>query len=223
MVDREGVNIYMAKSQQDKIIDTIRENYVSAIIGLIIVILGIGYIYSTIKARNATQDLAKQENSQNFNQQDTISGRTYKVQKGDTLWSIAERKYQSGYNFSDIVTANKLKNQNTLEIGQNLILPDVPSKKITVGLITPTVAKVAPTVVPTRDVLPTKATVKTTPKAPITINGTSYTIIRGDNLWSIAVRAYGDGYKWTEIWKANKKMISNPNLIYAGNKLVLPR
>jgi nucleoid-associated protein YgaU len=40
-------------------------------------------------------------------------------------------------------------------------------------------------------------------------------------LWTIAVRAYGDGYKWTEIAKANK--LVNPNLIHPGNVFVLPR
>jgi nucleoid-associated protein YgaU len=56
-------------------------------------------------------------------------------------------------------------------------------------------------------------------------NGTtvvgSYTVVKGDSLWSIAVKAYGDGYKWVSIAKANK--LDNPNVIHAGNVLVIPK
>jgi nucleoid-associated protein YgaU len=45
--------------------------------------------------------------------------------------------------------------------------------------------------------------------------------VKGDSLWKIAVRAYGDGYKWVSIAKANK--LVNPNLIHSGNVLTLPR
>ncbi len=219
------------KKQQDTLIETIQNNYVSALIGLIIVILGIGYIYNSIKARNAVTDTKEnQEQMQEDNQDNSISGRTYKVQKGDTLWSIAERKYESGYNYTDIVVANKLKNENDIEIGQSLMLPDVKAKTKTTGNVTPTQVVTKPTATvtpqPTK-VQPTqqpKVTMKVeVKKAPITINGTSYTVVKGDSLWNIAVRAYGDGYKWTQIWNANKKMISNPDLIYSGSKLTLPR
>ncbi len=48
-----------------------------------------------------------------------------------------------------------------------------------------------------------------------------YTVEKGDSLWKIAVKVYGDGYKWVEIAKENK--ITTPNIIYSGNILVLPR
>ncbi|OGK16039.1 hypothetical protein A2690_01315 [Candidatus Roizmanbacteria bacterium RIFCSPHIGHO2_01_FULL_39_12b] len=211
------------RTQQDRIIETIRENYVSALIGLIIVVLGIGYVYNTIKNRtNLKNNQAAQEEVTEQSQQGTISGRTYKVQKGDTLWNIAERKYQSGFNYVDIVTANKLKSANSIEVGQNLTLPDVPSKKITVGKITPTALPTA-TKAPTPSTRPTEVVKKPTPTTPITINGNSYAVVKGDHLWGIAVRAYGDGYKWVDIWRANRKMIMNPNLIYPGQKFILPR
>lgn len=49
----------------------------------------------------------------------------------------------------------------------------------------------------------------------------SVIVMNGDSLWKIAVRNYGDGYKWTEIAKAND--IKSPNLIEIGQKLVLPK
>ncbi len=53
------------------------------------------------------------------------------------------------------------------------------------------------------------------------ISGATYEVQRGDTLWDIAVRAYGDGYKWGEIARENK--LVHPNLIHSGNILVLPR
>ncbi len=48
-----------------------------------------------------------------------------------------------------------------------------------------------------------------------------YIVKRGDYLWKIAQEEYGDGYKWVEIAKANH--LTNPNLLFKGQKLVLPR
>lgn len=48
----------------------------------------------------------------------------------------------------------------------------------------------------------------------------SVDVARNDSLWKIAVREYGDGYKWTEIAKANN--LKNPGLLEIGQKLILP-
>lgn len=47
-----------------------------------------------------------------------------------------------------------------------------------------------------------------------------YTVKAGDTLWMIAKRIYGDGSKFRQIATANN--IKDPNLIYAGQKLVIP-
>jgi len=49
----------------------------------------------------------------------------------------------------------------------------------------------------------------------------SYTVVKGDSLWEIAVKEYGDGFKWVDIAKANN--LDNPNIIHTGNVLELPR
>jgi len=46
-------------------------------------------------------------------------------------------------------------------------------------------------------------------------------VVKGDNLWQIALRAYGDGYQWVKIARENK--LANPDLIHSGNILKIPR
>ena len=50
----------------------------------------------------------------------------------------------------------------------------------------------------------------------------TYTVKKGDCLWSIAASELGDGSRWPEIYERNKAKISNPRLIYAGQELALP-
>jgi nucleoid-associated protein YgaU len=47
-------------------------------------------------------------------------------------------------------------------------------------------------------------------------------IRRGDNLWTIARRVYGEGLKYTTIYEANTGQIRNPNRIYPGQVFDLP-
>lgn len=117
----------------------------------------------------------------------------HKVESGESLWKIAEKYYDSGYNWVDIAKENDLKNPGLIETNQELTIPELDSKTSTV-----------------------RKTVKNEP-----ISGTNYTVKKGDSLWSIAVRAYGDGYKWIEIAKVNN--LSHPNLIHPENTLSLPR
>ncbi|MFD1333348.1 LysM peptidoglycan-binding domain-containing protein, partial [Methylopila musalis] len=46
---------------------------------------------------------------------------------------------------------------------------------------------------------------------------------RGDSLWRISRSAYGRGARYTVIYAANDGQIRNPNVIYPGQVLVLPR
>ena len=52
---------------------------------------------------------------------------------------------------------------------------------------------------------------------------TGKAIIRsGDNLWTIARRVYGSGYRYTQIYGANREQIRDPDLIYPGQVFDLP-
>lgn len=50
-----------------------------------------------------------------------------------------------------------------------------------------------------------------------------YIVKQDDTLWSIAKKMYGNGAKYTKIFNANKDKIKHPSLIYAGQKLVIPK
>ncbi|KAB7738540.1 LysM peptidoglycan-binding domain-containing protein [Parvibaculum sedimenti] len=44
----------------------------------------------------------------------------------------------------------------------------------------------------------------------------------GNNLWTIAQRLYGSGFRYTVIYEANKDQIRDPNLIYPGQVFATP-
>ena len=54
------------------------------------------------------------------------------------------------------------------------------------------------------------------------VTAKSYTVAKGDTLWAIAKKYYGDGSKYTKIFEANKGVLKNPNVIYPGQVLALP-
>ncbi len=51
---------------------------------------------------------------------------------------------------------------------------------------------------------------------------TTATVSRGDNLWRISRRIYGEGTRYTVIYDANQAQIRNPDRIYPGQIFVLP-
>jgi LysM domain len=53
----------------------------------------------------------------------------------------------------------------------------------------------------------------------------TYTVERGDNLWSISGKSsiYGDSYQWPLIYKANRDQIKDADLIYPNQVLDIDR
>ena len=50
-----------------------------------------------------------------------------------------------------------------------------------------------------------------------------YTVQRGDTLWAISERFYGDGNAWHRIYEANRGRIDDPDVIQPGWELNIPR
>ena len=56
---------------------------------------------------------------------------------------------------------------------------------------------------------------------------TSYTVVKGDSLWNIAMKYYGNGYQWYKIRDANSgkvgKLANGRPLIRPGSVLTIPK
>jgi nucleoid-associated protein YgaU len=172
------------------------ESYTSLFLGAVVVVVALVLAFSFIRSRNLLNNGQTQSTSTVSKEQAAkMQPKTYTVKSGDYLWSIAEKIYGSGYNWVDLAKANNLENPGVLYAGTKLVVPDVAPKMVTVQAN------------PTQIQNP--------------ISGSTYTVVKGDFLWDIAVRAYGDGYQWVKIANANN--LVNPNMIFSGNVLQLPR
>jgi nucleoid-associated protein YgaU len=68
----------------------------------------------------------------------------------------------------------------------------------------------------------TPSTGPATATPPVGGAGQTYTMQRGDTLYSLARRFYGDGKLWTRIADANKDKIRDVTAIPVGTVLVIP-
>jgi nucleoid-associated protein YgaU len=61
-------------------------------------------------------------------------------------------------------------------------------------------------------------------KAPAASGEVEYYVIKsGDSLSAIAQHFYGNGSEWPQIFEANREVIKNPDLIYPGQKIRIPK
>ncbi len=170
------------------------DSFVSMALGLAVVLVLGMLIVNYVSSKRGVKPGASTDQKKQEEMQKALPPTSHTVVEGDTLWSISEKYYKSGYNWIDLQKANNLANADYIEAGQMLTIPSV-----------------TPIVLPPGQTLAT-STEAAKPK--------EYTVVSGDSLWSIAMKIYADGYKWTEIAKANN--LANPDLIFAGNVLQLP-
>ncbi len=64
---------------------------------------------------------------------------------------------------------------------------------------------------------------KTIQQAPLAKSDSSVIIRRGDTLWQISRRVYGQGVRYTTIYLANETQINNPDMIEPGQIFTVPR
>jgi chromosome segregation ATPase len=59
---------------------------------------------------------------------------------------------------------------------------------------------------------------------PVKKIGKLYEVKKGESLWRISghKNVYNDPSKWKKIYEANKNKIANPNVVYPGQRLVIP-
>lgn len=173
------------------------EELISMLLGLAIVIVVVSLVFNLIQRRKGTVEIPGVTNiSLSEEAAKQKIGDSYVVQKGDNLWKIAVKKYNDGYAWTKIAKENNLKNASILYVGQELKMP----------------------------VLATSTIAASTGGTNNTIDqGGDYKVVRNDSLWKIAVRAYGDGYKWTLIYQENKAKLNSPNLLEIGMMIRIPK
>jgi nucleoid-associated protein YgaU len=64
--------------------------------------------------------------------------------------------------------------------------------------------------------------VESTVEVPDAREPVFHTVKKGDTLWAIASKQYGNGSKYNAIFEANKPMLSHPDKIYPGQVLRIP-
>jgi len=117
---------------------------------------------------------------------------TYVVQKGDSLWKIAEKVYHDGTKFNVIYEANKnaIKDKDNLTIGMKLTIPPAPAKTESAR------AEQAGT------------------------GAQKYVVKKGDTYWSLAETFYHDGSKSKLIEEANPGL--KPEDLKVGMTINIP-
>lgn len=206
-----------------------KQSRLSLILGaLIVIVVGI-LIFNYFNRSKSEVGPAQQVEEQQIGDvsPENLPGK-YTVKEGDTLFLIAEKYYKDGPKFTEIMKANNLTNENLVEVGQVLEIPKLAQEPSP----TPTATE-TPTPSPTEAPSPAATTMPTTDKGgtPLSsgaanwgpvITGNTYTVVEGDWLSTIAARAYnGDIMAYKRLAEVNK--ISNPDLIFPGQVITIPR
>lgn len=171
------------------------DSIVSLVLGLAVVLVIGMTIVNYVKSKHQPAASTTQTTSTKTTMAQTSLPAKHTVVAGESLWTIAETYYKSGYNWVDIRDANNLVNPDLIEAGATLTIPTVAPKLVT----TPAISAASTTAKP---------------------KDTKYTVAPGDNLWTIAEYEYNNGYKWVDIAQANN--LADPDIIYSGNVLVMP-
>jgi nucleoid-associated protein YgaU len=173
------------------------EEVVSMFLGLVIVLVVVGLIFNYFQKNKGSVNIPGLNDDVSLNGDDMDDSGKYEVVKGDSLWKISTEKYGNGYAWAEIAKANELVNPSAIEVGQKLIIPEkviVNGKEF--GVIG-------------------------TANSSVLVGG-EYQVVRGDSLWRIAVKAYGDGYQWVKIWDENRTKLPNANGLEIGMMLMIP-
>lgn len=119
----------------------------------------------------------------------------YVIQKGDTLYKVADKFYGNSARWKEIKAANGNLSESTLQTGQKIVVPDVP---ILNNL---------------EDAHSFKQN---------NIKNAVYKLKWGDSLYKIASELYNNGDKWNIIQAHNKNTITSLTDVPVGQVLILP-
>lgn len=209
-----------SKTYLEKIETDLKSNQsrLSLILGaLIVLVVGILVFNYFNKPQS---ELGPSQTSDQTQQEDVTPDKLpgkYTVKEGDTLFLIAVKYYEDGFKFEELVKSNNLTDSNTIVVGQVL---EIPKLAETPSSPTPPAAETTPPGEQPQTPTPAVTESSTTDWGPA-ITGTTYTVVEGDWLSTIAARAYGDILAYQNLARVNN--IPNPDLIFPGQVLNIPR
>lgn len=186
------------------------ESYTSLFLGALVVVIVAIVVFAFLQNRNKAGETTQETSSEQSQMQDkdaqgmpAKAGEEYVVAEGDWLSSISEKAYGTQDNWKYIAAENDIQNPDAIEKGTKLRIPNLDDKK--------------------KAELDKK--MESMSMQPSTfgqmMTDSNYVVKEGESLWSIAVKVYGDGYRWPEIAKVNN--LWYPDWITAGTTIVLPK
>ncbi len=123
-----------------------------------------------------------------------------RVQRGDSLWRLAQRHLGDGRAWPQIAALNpQLQNPHFVRAGERLHMPTSSASLASLPIAVREERAVVVSSNPAREVM----------------------VQRGDSLWKLAETALGRGAAWSCIAEANPQ-ISDSDRIYPGQSIVLP-
>lgn len=199
------------------------QNYLNLILGaLIVVVIGTLFFNYFTKPKGEVPNFSQQSQTENNSKKEDVAKENlpgkYTVKEGDTLFTIAQKYYNDGYKYPELVKVNNLTSENLISTGQVLEIPKLENTNEVAGVqATPTPA--SPSATP--EVNNGQGGAENQTIWGENIKGDTYTVQTGDWLSKISGRAYGDIDQFDKIAKANN--ITNPDVIEVGTVLKIPR
>ncbi len=180
------------------------EETISIVFGIVLIIILLVSAYSFFSnRRNSPQITLEAASTQSAEL--TQNGpyepvQTYTVLEGESLSSIAKKLYGDIVYWPLISMENRIEDVNTIRAGEVL---DLPGRDVLLDF--------------TKKVKPGQILTGVSIEA---LTDKTYQVKKGDTLWHICERRYGDPRKYVDIAKINK--IQNPNYIEVDWQLTLP-
>lgn len=133
--------------------------------------------------------------------------KTYKVEAGDSPFTISQKLFGDGKYASKIMAANPGVNARRLKVGQELAIPDITAKETAAG----------------SSVAGTADHTDPAPVAGTSASAKTYKVQAGDTLSGISSKLYGKSSMWKQLYAANKSKIgADPTRLRAGMVLQVP-
>lgn len=183
------------------------ESYISLVVGILVVLFAAFFIITFSRGNKAktTSEISSQKTENSESIEKAKNSKYYTVSQGESLWTISEKIYKTGFSWNQIADVNNIKDPFVVEPGQKLIIPKQESKFVAADQTTPEV----------------KAESAAEENPSGNSQNKTYTVKAGEYLWDIAVREYGDGFRWVDIANANN--VSGPDyIIFKNDVLKLP-